>query len=95
MPGIVSGSFRSQEWLPFLHDHQLATRATGGVLGRGDRHREVAVAVDGEHRDPLLAEPVEHRPWSSGCAGSTPRDRAAATAAAGGRGWSARRGGRA
>ena len=43
-----------------LHDDEVAAGAAGGVLGGGHRHREVAVAVDGEHRDPLLAQRVEH-----------------------------------
>ena len=54
MAGNVSGSFSSHEWRRLLDDDQLAAGQPRGAASRRQRHRDVAVAVDGDDRHSLV-----------------------------------------
>ena len=58
--GRVSGSLSSQEWLAPRTTTRSPRARRAADLEVAIGHREVAVAVDGEHRDALLAQLVEH-----------------------------------
>ena len=67
--GRVSGSWSSQEWVaPWTMTSSPPVRP-GGVAGRGQRHHQVAVAVDHRHRHGRPPDPVQQRRAGRGVQG--------------------------